>query len=80
MVLSDRRLCVDYENVKPDILQLGKALSGGLYPVSSIYYISLHKFIHLNIHQFIYLSVFQLFSLFIRMFRIISVMYYSVMI
>ena len=29
------RLCVDYENVKPDILVLGKALSGGIMPVSA---------------------------------------------
>jgi ornithine--oxo-acid transaminase len=27
-------LAVDHENVKPDILILGKALSGGIYPVS----------------------------------------------
>jgi ornithine--oxo-acid transaminase len=31
-----RRLCVDYENVKPDILVLGKALSGGVMPVSAV--------------------------------------------
>ncbi|XP_042898570.1 ornithine aminotransferase, mitochondrial isoform X2 [Parasteatoda tepidariorum] len=29
-------LCVNHENVKPDILLLGKALSGGVYPVSAI--------------------------------------------
>lgn len=29
-------LCVDHENVKPDILMLGKALSGGVYPVSAV--------------------------------------------
>lgn len=29
-----RRLCVDHEEVRPDIVVLGKALSGGLYPVS----------------------------------------------
>ncbi|XP_022687555.1 ornithine aminotransferase, mitochondrial-like [Varroa jacobsoni] len=28
-------LCVDHESVKPDILTLGKALSGGVYPVSA---------------------------------------------
>ena len=33
---SERRLCVDYENVKPDLLVLGKALSGGLLPVSAV--------------------------------------------
>ena len=31
---SYRRLAVDHENVKPDILILGKALSGGVLPVS----------------------------------------------
>ena len=29
-----RRLAVDHENVRPDIVILGKALSGGVYPVS----------------------------------------------
>jgi ornithine--oxo-acid transaminase len=29
-------LACDYENVKPDILVLGKALSGGAYPVSAV--------------------------------------------
>jgi len=29
-------LAVDHENVKPDILILGKALSGGVYPVSAV--------------------------------------------
>ncbi|XP_055924381.1 ornithine aminotransferase, mitochondrial-like [Argiope bruennichi] len=29
-------LCVDHENVKPDMLLLGKALSGGVYPVSAV--------------------------------------------
>ena len=32
---TGKRLCVDYENVKPDILVLGKALSGGVMPVSA---------------------------------------------
>ena len=31
---TGKRLAVDYEKVKPDILILGKALSGGFYPVS----------------------------------------------
>ena len=31
-----RRLCVDHENVKPDILVLGKALSGGVMPISAV--------------------------------------------
>jgi len=29
-------LCVDWEDVKPDILVLGKALSGGILPVSAV--------------------------------------------
>lgn len=33
---TGKKLCVDHENVKPDILVLGKSLSGGLYPVSAI--------------------------------------------
>lgn len=32
---TGRMLAVDHENVKPDILILGKALSGGMYPVSA---------------------------------------------
>ena len=40
MIINDfRRLCVDHENVRPDIVILGKALSGGAYPVSSSEYI-----------------------------------------
>ncbi|WP_372792644.1 ornithine--oxo-acid transaminase [Lutibacter sp.] len=30
-------LAVDHENVKPDILILGKAMSGGVYPVSAVF-------------------------------------------
>jgi len=30
-------LAVDHENVKPDILILGKAISGGAYPVSAVF-------------------------------------------
>lgn len=33
---TGRLLAVDHENVKPDVLILGKALSGGLYPVSAV--------------------------------------------
>ncbi|XP_076166241.1 ornithine aminotransferase, mitochondrial [Ptiloglossa arizonensis] len=33
---TGKRLAVDHENQRPDILILGKALSGGLYPVSGI--------------------------------------------
>jgi ornithine--oxo-acid transaminase len=31
---TGKRLAVDHENVRPDILILGKALSGGIFPVS----------------------------------------------
>ncbi|XP_022342745.1 ornithine aminotransferase, mitochondrial-like [Crassostrea virginica] len=33
---TGKMLAVDHENVKPDILILGKALSGGIYPVSAV--------------------------------------------
>ena len=33
---TGKLLCVDHENVKPDILILGKALSGGMMPVSAV--------------------------------------------
>jgi len=33
---TGKRLAVDHENVQPDILILGKALSGGVYPVSAV--------------------------------------------
>ncbi len=33
---TGRRLAVDHEDVHPDILILGKALSGGVYPVSAV--------------------------------------------
>lgn len=32
---TGKRLAVDYDDVKPDILVLGKALGGGVYPVSA---------------------------------------------
>jgi ornithine--oxo-acid transaminase len=31
-----RRLCSDWDGVKPDVITLGKALSGGIYPVSAV--------------------------------------------
>ena len=34
---TGKLLAVDYEGVKPDILILGKALSGGAYPVSGVF-------------------------------------------
>lgn len=34
---TGKLLAVNYENVKPDILILGKALSGGVYPVSAVF-------------------------------------------
>ncbi len=33
---TGKLLAVDHENVKPDILILGKAMSGGVYPVSAV--------------------------------------------
>jgi ornithine--oxo-acid transaminase len=33
---TGKMLCVDHENVKPDIVCLGKALSGGVLPVSAV--------------------------------------------
>jgi len=33
---TGKMLCCDHENVKPDILILGKALSGGVFPVSAV--------------------------------------------
>lgn len=33
---TGKLLAVDYENVQPDILILGKALSGGFYPISAV--------------------------------------------
>lgn len=33
---TGRMLCSDQESVRPDILLLGKALSGGFYPVSAV--------------------------------------------
>lgn len=33
---TGRMLAVDHENVRPDIVILGKALSGGVYPVSAV--------------------------------------------
>lgn len=33
---TGKRLAVDHEGVKPDIVILGKALSGGFYPVSGV--------------------------------------------
>lgn len=33
---TGKMLCVDHDGVKPDVLILGKALSGGVYPVSAV--------------------------------------------
>jgi ornithine--oxo-acid transaminase len=33
---TGRRFCCDYENVRPDVIILGKALGGGVYPVSAV--------------------------------------------
>lgn len=34
---TGRRLAVDHEEVRPDVVILGKALSGGVYPVSTCF-------------------------------------------
>lgn len=34
---TGRMLCCDHDNVRPDILIIGKALSGGMYPVSAVF-------------------------------------------
>uniref|UniRef100_A0A0N5BWC9 Ornithine aminotransferase n=1 Tax=Strongyloides papillosus TaxID=174720 RepID=A0A0N5BWC9_STREA len=33
---TGKMLCVDHSNVRPDIVVLGKALSGGTYPISAV--------------------------------------------
>lgn len=33
---TGRMLCSEWSNIKPDIVTLGKAISGGLYPVSAV--------------------------------------------
>jgi ornithine--oxo-acid transaminase len=33
---TGKLLAVDHENIKPDVLILGKAVSGGVYPVSAV--------------------------------------------
>lgn len=33
---TGKMLCSDHDNIKPDMVVLGKALSGGLYPVSAV--------------------------------------------
>lgn len=33
---TGRMLCCDHDGVRPDVLVLGKALSGGAYPVSAV--------------------------------------------
>lgn len=34
---TGKMLAIDHENIKPDMLILGKALSGGVYPVSAVF-------------------------------------------
>ncbi|KAF9125084.1 ornithine aminotransferase [Mortierella sp. 14UC] len=33
---TGKMLCIDHDNIRPDILLLGKALSGGVYPVAAV--------------------------------------------
>lgn len=42
---TGRRLAVDHEDVRPDMVILGKALSGGVYPVSILLW-----FNHASLH------------------------------
>lgn len=39
---TGRRLAVDHEEVRPDVVILGKALSGGVYPVSIFIVVQTH--------------------------------------
>lgn len=43
---SGRRLAVDHEEVRPDLVILGKALSGGVYPVSILVVVQSHSISH----------------------------------
>lgn len=42
LIIYFRMLCVEHSGVRPDMLVLGKALSGGIFPVS----ISMFLFYH----------------------------------
>lgn len=33
---TGKMLCVDHDQIRPDVVLLGKALSGGVYPVSAV--------------------------------------------
>lgn len=33
---TGKMLCVDHDEIRPDVVLLGKALSGGVYPVSAV--------------------------------------------
>jgi len=46
---TGRRLAVDHEAVRPDLVILGKALSGGVYPVSLSLSLS-HTHTHTHTH------------------------------
>lgn len=48
---TGKMLAVDYENVKPDLLILGKALSGGVYPVSTICKTLSRTYLFLKAHK-----------------------------
>lgn len=43
---TGKMLAVDYDNVRPDLLILGKALSGGVYPVCINYNAEISRFSH----------------------------------
>ena len=48
-----RRLAVDHEQVRPDVVVLGKALSGGTMPVSVVYTVYIQPQTSTVMHTFI---------------------------
>lgn len=55
-LLTRRRLAVDHENVRPDIIVLGKALAGGVYPVSLCQVLPTVQFVMLVLKRLFHLS------------------------
>lgn len=45
---TGRRLAVDHEEVRPDVVILGKALSGGVYPVSIFFFTDVTLLINID--------------------------------
>jgi len=46
-------LAVNHENVRPDLVILGKALSGGLYPISAVLCDDIVKFFYLGNEKYL---------------------------